>query len=319
MMKRILPIVLVLVLLLSAAFSCSAANSAQLKLVPGTANMVVQIQVSKVLNNAALQLVYSELATMNSTMPQTAGELLNQLTQKTGFDLSAISNAVLFADIESANETQDMYAGVIASGTFDESAMVDQSRQALTTSDYKGFTVYAGTQDKFEIVFLGQNQAAFGSPKAVRDVIDVNIKDQRPLSGIVIDTLDRVGAALISGAFAPPESLRGGLADRVAAQFPVSLKSFQNLNAIGFAIDQPGLNITVRADARFGATTSLQDARDVITGLISITKGTSQDQTIKNALGNIKVNTSGTWLSVQDTISVADFTTLFSGVQAMQP
>jgi hypothetical protein len=322
MMKKILTIV-VLVVLLSVAFSCSATNPAELTLVPGTANMVVQIQVGKILNNAALQIAYGELATMNSTWPQTVNDLLNQLTQKTGFDISTISTAVFFADIESANQTQNMYAAVIASGTFDESALVEQlqqqTHQKLMTSDYKGLTVYAGEQDKFEIVFLSQSELAFGSPKAVRDVIDVNKKDQQPLSGSVIDTLNRVGNSLISGAFVPPDSLHNGLASEVATQSPVSLKSFQDINAIGFAIDQPGLKLTFRVDARFANTTSVQDARDAITGLISLAKGTSQDQTIKTALGNIKVSTSGAWLSVRDLVSVTDFAALFSGVQSTQP
>ena len=96
MMKKILPIGLVLLVLLSMTLSCSATNSTELTLVPGTANMVVQIQVGKVLNNAALQIAYGELATMNSTWPQTIGDLLNQLTQKTGFDLSSHFHRGLF-------------------------------------------------------------------------------------------------------------------------------------------------------------------------------------------------------------------------------
>ena len=77
--------------------------------------------------------------------------------------------------------------------------------------------------------------------------------------------------------------------------------------------------MTVRVDARFENTTSVQDARDAITGLISLAKGTIQDQNIKTALSNIKVNTNGMWLSVQDLVSVTDFATLFSGVQTTPP
>jgi hypothetical protein len=323
MVKKILLIVPILILLLSVAFSCSATNSAEIKMVPGTANMVAQIQVGKVLKNPALQIAYGELATMNSTWPRTVNDLLNQLKQKTGVDLLTISTAVFFADIESANQTQNMYAGVIASGTFDEAALVNQfqqqAHQMLATSDYKGLTVYAGDQDKFEIVFLSKNELAFGSPKAVRDVIDVNKKDQQPLKGNVIDTLNRVGTALISGAFTLPVNLSSGLASDVATQSPVSLKSFQDIKAIGFAINQPGLNLTVRVDARFANTASVQDAKDTITGLISLAKGISQDKTIKTTLDNVKVKTSGVWISVQDLVSVTDFAALFSSVQSTQP
>jgi hypothetical protein len=322
-MKKILSVGLVLIVLLSVTLSCSATKSAEITLVPGSANAVVQIQVGKVLKNAVLQIAYGELATMNSTLPQTISDLLNQLKQKTGFDFYTISSAVFFADIESANQTQNVYAGVIVSGTFDEPALAEQLQQqmhqTLTTSDYKGLTVYAGVQDKFGVVFLSQNELVFGSLKAVRDVVDVSKKDQQPLKGSVIDTLKRVGTALISGALTPPSGLSTGLASEFAAQSPVSLKSFQDINAIGFAIDQPGLNLTARFDARFGSTASVQDARDAIIGLISLAKGTVQDQSIKTALGNIKVSTSGLWLSVQELVSVTDFTALFGGVQTTQP
>jgi hypothetical protein len=325
MIKKILLIVLVLVLILPVAFSCSAVNSAELGLVPGTANVVLQIQVSKVFSNPALQIVYAELASMNTTLPQTTGDLLNLLKEKTGFDFSTISNAVFFADLESANQTQNMYAGAIVSGTFDESSLVEQlqqqTKQTLTTSDYKGLTVYSGGQDKFGLVFLTQNELVFGSLKAVQDVIDVSKKDQQPLKGSVIDTLKRVGTALISGAVTPPESLRNKLPGEaeVMSQYPVSLKPFQDIDAIGFAIDQPGLNLTARIDAHFANNTSLQDARDTITGLISLAKGTVQEQTVKTILSNIKVSTSGGWLSIQDLVSVTDFTSLFSNMQTTQP
>jgi hypothetical protein len=320
--KKLLASSLVLLLILPVAVSCSAANASETILVPRTANMVVQIQVGNILSNPALQIAYNELAKVNPAWPQTTNDALNQLLQKTGFDLSSISTAVFFADIESTGQTQNSYVGMIASGTFNESTLIakiqQQTQQTLTTSDYKGLTVYAGAQDKFEIVFLSQSQLAFGTPKAVRDVVDVSNKDQQALSGSIIDTLNRIGPALIVGAFAPPESLRNELGKEVPQQAILSLKSFQDIDTIGFAVDQPALSLSIRIDAHFSNTASVQDAKDAITGLISVAKGTSQDQNVKTALGNIQVSTTDSWLSMRDLASPADIATLIGSIQAQK-
>jgi hypothetical protein len=320
--KKLLASSLVLLLILPVAVSCSAANASETILVPRTANMVVQIQVGNILSNPALQIAYNELAKVNPAWPQTTNDALNQLLQKTGFDLSSISTAVFFADIESTGQTQNSYVGMIASGTFNESTLIakiqQQTQQTLTTSDYKGLTVYAGAQDKFEIVFLSQSQLAFGTPKAVRDVVDVSNKDQQALSGSIIDTLNRIGPALIVGAFAPPESLRNELGKEVPQQAILSLKSFQDIDTIGFAVDQPALSLSIRIDAHFSNTASVQDAKDAITGLISVAKGTSQDQNVKTALGNIQVSTTDSWLSMRDLASPADIATLTGSIQAQK-
>lgn len=322
MVKKLLVSCLVVILILPAVSSCSDTNASETPLVPGTANMVVEVQVGKILGNPALSIAYSELAKTEPTWPQTTDDALNQLVQKTGFDLSSVTTAVLFADIESANRTQNAYAGLIASGTFSESALIaklqQQTQQTLTASNYKGLTIYAGTQDEFEIAFLSQSQIVLGVPKAVRDAIDVKKGDMKPLSGNITDTINRFGAGLITGVFALPESLRNQFGHAAPQQSMLSLKSFMDVDTIGFAVDQPSLSLSVRIDAHFSNTSSVQDARDVITGLISAAKGTSQDPNIKAALGNIQVSTTDSWISISDLSSLADIAVLIGSIQGQK-
>ena len=319
MMKKLLAGCLVLFLILPGVISCTSAKSSDPLLVPVTAKTVIEIQVGNILNNPGLQLAYEELAKANPAWPQTANDVLNQLSQKTGFDLSSISTAVFFSDIESTGQPQNTYAGVIASGTFNESALIakiqQQTQQTLNTSEYKGLFIYDGAQDKFAIVFLSQNQLVFGTLKAVQDVVDVNKGDQPALSGSIIDTINRLGPALIVGASVPPESLLNQLGQKVPQQNTLSLESFQNIDSIGFAIDQPSLSLSVRFDAHFSNAASVQDAKDTITGLISVAKGSSQDPNVKTALGNIQVSTTDSWLSIRDLLNPADVTTLIGIIQ----
>ena len=319
MLKKLLVSCLVLFLIVPGVIACTSVKASDSVLVPMTANTVVEVQLGKILSNPALQLAYEELAKANPAWPQTANDVLNQLSQKTGFDLSSISTAVFFSDIESTGQPQNTYAGVIASGAFNESTLIakiqQQTQQTLTTSDYKGLNIYAGAQEKFAIVFLSQSQLVFGTLKAVHDVVDVNKGDQPALSGSIINTLNRLSPALIVGASVPPESRFKQLGQKVPQQNTLSLESFQNIDNIGFAIDQPSLSLSVRIDAHFSNTASIQDAKDTITGLISVVKGSSQDPNVKTALGNIQVSTTNSWLSIRDLVNPADITALIGIIQ----
>ena len=318
MIKKLIGVCLAVTLILPAVISCSSPNAPATLPIPGTANAVEQIQVSKILDNSALNIAYGQLAATRPAWPQTAADAVNQLLQKTGFDLTSVSSVIFFADIVSTNQTENTYAGMVASGTFDAPALIARvqqtANQTFTSSSYKGFTVYAGEQDKFEIAFLSNSQLVLGTPKAVRDSIDVNKGDQKPLSGMIIDTMNRFGPALITGAFTPPAGLSNELGQVAPHRSPVTPKFFKDIDAIGFAIDQPSLSLSVRIDAHSSNSTSIQDAKDVITGLISTAKGSTQDPNIKAALGNVQVSTTGLWLSVSDLINPADIATLSGNI-----
>jgi hypothetical protein len=215
MLKKLLACCLVLVLTLPGMLSCSGAKTSEIKLVPAAANTIIQIQVGKILSNSAIQIAYDELAKTKPAWPQTVNDVLSQLVQKTGIDLSTISSVVLFADIESTGQTQESYSGIIVAGKFKESELIakiqQQIKQDFTTSDYKGLTVYSAPKDQYEIVFLSKSQLVLGSAKAVQDVVDVSKGNQPAVSGTIIDTLNRFGSALIVGASILPENLRNQL------------------------------------------------------------------------------------------------------------
>jgi len=324
MLKKLLASSLVLFLILPLMISCSAENASETILVPGTANMVVKVLVGKILNNTTFQTAYDELAKKNPELPQTLNEVLNQLVQKTGFDFASISTAVFFSDIESTSPKQNTYSGMIASGTFNESTFIarieQETQQKLTTSDYKGLTVYAGAQNEFEMVFLSQSQLAFGTPLAIRDVVDVSKRDKPALNGSIIDTLNRFGPALIVGASVPPESVLNQLGKEVPVpqKITLSLNSLQDIDNIGFSIDQPSISLSVRLDLHFSNATSARDAKDTITGFILVAKGTSQNANVKTALGKIEVSMTDSWLSIRDIVTPADIGNLTGSMQTQK-
>ncbi len=312
--KRLLVVCSLLLLILPVFTSCSVDKASAVALVPASANMVVRIQVDQILSNPALKKTYDELAKAKSSWPQTADDALNQLLQNTGVDPYTISVVVFFADIESANMTQNTYEGIIASGSFNESTIIakieQKTEQGMTGSDYKGFKVYSSVEGKFEIVFIDQGQIIMGTPKAVRDIIDIIKGDQSPLSGSVITALNRVGTAQVTGAFLPPESLPHQVGESVLPQSLFSVGVFQDIDVIAFATDLQVLSLSSRIDIHFTNATVVQDATDAITGMISIAKATTQEENIKTALGNIKVSTTDSWVSVRGLTSLEEIMTL---------
>lgn len=318
MVKRLLVVCSLLLLILLPVASCSVANASAVTLVPAAANTVVQIQVGQILSNPALKKTYDELAKAKTEWPQTADDALNQLLQNTGVDPYTISVVVFFADIESANKTQNTYQGIIVSGSFDEVSLIakieQQAEQGITSIDYKGFHIYSSAEGKFEIAIIDQGQIVIGAPKAVRDTIDIVKGDQRPLTGNIITALKRVGTAQITGAFIPLKNLSNQVGESGSHQPSYSLEAFQDIDIVAFSTDLQVLSLSSRIEAHFSDAAKAQDAKDAITGMISIAKAATQEENIKTALSNIKVSTTDSWVSIRGVASLADITTLSGNV-----
>ncbi len=161
MWKKLLPVCLGLLLVLLIIVSCTQADNSSELLIPQATNTVVEVQVGQIISDTVLQLAYAQMVQSNPSWPQNVDAVL----LKTGLDLSGVSGAVYFADIESNAKTQNTYRGIIASGSFNESASIanikQQKQQNLTTTVYQGFTIYTETQNQSSLVFLSQSRFVF--------------------------------------------------------------------------------------------------------------------------------------------------------------
>ncbi len=322
MLKKLIPVCLVFFIALPLISSCTGTNNSAELLIPRIANTVVEVQVGQIVSDTVLQLAYNELAQNNPSWPQTTDAAESQLLLKTGLDLSGVATAVYFADIESTATTQNTYHGVIASGSFNESTSIakikQQTQQNLTTTIYQGFTIYTETQNQSCLVFLSNSRFVFGSLKAVQDVIDVSKGTQPALSGSIIDTLNREGSGLITGASSDSAALLNHLGNDAGQSSALSLQSLQSADNIGFVINQPGLNLSFRLDAHFSDTASVQNAENTVNGIVSLAKGSNQNADIKDILNNIQVSEDGSWLSIKDVLSPGDIINLLNNNQTQK-
>jgi hypothetical protein len=322
MFKRLLSGIALVFVMAPALVACGPAAGQQVANgapIPPSANSVMKVKVDQIVNNPAVKAAYESLVKSHTDWPQTADAAFSQVLSKTGIDLTTVSSAIFFADIKSASADQMAYAGIIVTGSFKQSAVIDSiqasAKQKFTAADYKGFTVYAAAKDEYQISFLSGSQFVAGTPQAVHDTLDVKKGDQKALSGGVIDTLDRFGSPVITAAFAVPQIMSSQLSKPMPGS-PVSLSALQNVDNAGFSIDLQGLTVNARIDAHFTSSASATDASNVITGLISLGKGSVQDPGTKAALGNIQVTASDSWLSVR---SALDATQMASLAGTFQP
>lgn len=322
MIKKLLAAFLVVAVTVPAFVSCSASNASALSSVPGSANSVVIIQVSQLLSNPALLKAYDELASTNSSWPQSADKALTQFTDNTGIDPHQISSMVIFAGNISSRDLQNANGGVIATGSFDESTITkkieQETNQVLTSSNYKGVTVYSSQKDNAALAFIAQNKIVFGTARAVKDTIDVFKGDASPLSGKLVTALAQLGSGQIKGVFLTPGILRNQVG-ALAEKWPnFSPKVLQDAEMVAFAANLQVLNLNMRIDTYFSNDTSAQDANDAITGLISLAKAATQAQSLKTALGNINVSTSGSQISVSGSVNLLDIPTIRNNIPQLK-
>ena len=302
---------LTLVLILAAVAGCKAPEPTPeptaLELVPQGANLIAEIQVSRIVDDQDLRDAYTK-ADKEPGQPQTVEEALDELVEETGIDLRDFSRAVIFADI-TAMEQAD-YLGCIFEGIFDEKQFIDnmeeEAGEEFTTSDYKGYKLYIDKEDEFGIAFLSDEMLLLGTTKAVKDAIDVSKGERQQVSGILLETYNRLGDALIKFACEFPEEAWETIEESVPGDIPISLEVFANIDIIGFALNKEAETITVRITPHFLSTDSAQDARDTLSGAIMLSRATLEAPEIKELLRKVKVTLNDSWVTIALEITLSE-------------
>ena len=298
---------LALVLVLPAVAGCEASEPNAIELVPQGANLIAEIQVSRIVDDQDLRDAYDK-ADKEPGQPQTFEEALDELVEESGIDLRDFSRAVIFADI-TAMEQAD-YLGCIFEGIFDEKQFIDnmeeEAGEEFTTSDYKGYKLYTDEEEEFGIAFLSDKMLLLGTTKAVKDTIDVSKGERQQVSGILLETYNRLGDALIKFACEFPEEAWKTIEENVPGDIPISLEVFANIDIIGFALNKEAETITVRITPHFLSTDSAQDARDTLSGAIMLSRATLEVPEIKELLRKIKVTLNDSWVTIALEITLSE-------------
>ncbi len=307
-LQKLFSWLLVLVFMSTIVAGCGAPGLTATEFIPQDANLIANIQISKIINDRHLRDAYAEFE-KEPGQPQTLEEALDELVDETGIDLRDFSEVVIFAD--TATLAQAGYLGVIVEGTFNESQLIDSIEQEageeFTTSDYKGYSLYTDEGEEFGIAFLTNRVLLLGTMEAVRDAIDVSKGDQEQVSGLIVDAYNRLGDALIKFAFELPEEAREALTEELMpGEIPISLDSFADIDIVGFALNKRAETITIQISPHFLSTDSAQDAKDTLSGAISLFRGMLEIPEVKDLLGKIEVSATDSWVTIALEITLSE-------------
>jgi len=307
-LQKLFSWLLVLVFMSTIVAGCGAPGLTATEFIPQDANLIANIQISKIINDRHLRDAYAEFE-KEPGQPQTLEEALDELVDETGIDLRDFSEVVIFAD--TATLAQAGYLGVIIEGTFNESQLIDsieqESGEEFTTSDYKGYSLYTDEGEEFGIAFLTNRVLLLGTIEAVKDAIDVSKGDREQVSGLIVDAYNRLGDALIKFAFELPEEAREALTEELMpGEIPISLDSFADIDIVGFALNKRAETITIQISPHFLSTDSAQDAKDTLSGAISLFRGMLEIPEVKDLLGKIEVNVTDSWVTIALEITLSE-------------
>jgi hypothetical protein len=153
--------------------------------------------------------------------------------------------------------------------------------------------------------------------EAVKDAIDVSKGDREQVGGIILDTYNRLGDALIKFAFELPEEAREALTEElVPGEIPISLGAFTDIDMVGFALNKEAETITIQINPHFLNTDSAQDAKDTLSGAISLFRGMLQVPEIKELLGKIEVSVADSWVTIALEITISEIEGLIETFQS---
>lgn len=306
--KKLFCWLLISILMLMTASGCMTPELNAIELVPENANLLVNIQASKIVDDQVLRYAYTE-TDKGPDLPQEVEEALDKVIEETGIDLRDISEAVIFADMTTMDVEE--YLGIIVEGNFDKEQLIDNIEEKwemdFTISEYRDYSLYIDRDEEFAITLLSEKMLLCGSTRAVKDSIDVSKGEKKRVSGIVLDTYNRFGDALIKVAFKVPEEARKTMAEEpITDDIPISMEPFADIDTVGFSLSKEIETVTVRIYSHFLSAESAEDAKDTISGAISLFKGVNQDRQVKELLGKIEVDITDLWVTINFEITLSE-------------
>jgi hypothetical protein len=319
MMKKVsLLLLMVLLLVVSPLIGCSNSSGGvtnPIGLVPKKANVVGQVDLSKILQDKDLTGIYDKVP-KDPSYPQTFDDALTQLKDQYNIDLKSFQEGVFFGDISGSTE-QGNYSGVIVKGAFNKSDLITAIQSAagmeLSTIKYKDYEIYTDESEETAIAFLSDNMFVMGAMQPVKDVIDVKKGDATALSGEVLDTYNALGNALIKVAVAvPPGAVEGNLGES-ASQYLEYLSAFDKVESVGMTLSKNNESVALDVKLCCADSDSAQSIEQSIDGLITLVKflmamseDQQQNQALDTLLNKVEVGRSDSCVNITVNATLAE-------------
>ena len=301
---------------------------------PQRADLLCKIELAKIMADEDFAELYQVIAAQNPDIPQTLDAALGQVENQTGIDPRDLTEAVAFADtstlIQSVESTQGSssspYCGALVEGNLDESSFIlsieEKTGQMLTRGDYQGCTIYTiatldNEDEVLSIAFPADGQFVIGTSQAVKDVIDVTVGLQEPISGDVFNLYSQLSDALIKVASRVPESLTEQIPDEIPlGPINVSMRSFRDINYATLTLTKNEAIINAEAYLEFTNEDSAKTSEQLLWTGIEAGKYVVPDPDVKELLSKVHTSRSGSSVSLTLALTVSEIERLTSAILA---
>lgn len=279
-------------------------------LVPEGSNLISEVNLAAILASPGLATSIDAVPKSDDD-PQSLDELLDEAYSETGIDIRQVSQLVFFRsgfpvflshDGENSSQAEPLL-GIIVKSALDEAvviaAMEKMSGPSISTSDYKGRSVYRPEVDGEELfqrpalAFLDGDILVLGTAGAVQAVIDVQEGDRDRLSGPVRDAFNGLGSGLVRMQLDVSSLDLEGMIPLLEASvevLPGVLNELLDVNLLGLSLTQNGQILVLRVNLDFANEDSAATMGDLLEGLIKVASGLVPNEAAKKLLGLVEVS-----------------------------
>jgi hypothetical protein len=295
----------------------------EFEMIPKTANAVVIIKPSSILND-------SDFESLSSS------EIDNEIKQAeetTGMDPEKIDRLILFFKLDSLSQQSVTYTGFIAKGAIDKDKVLEKMGQDNTVNElnYDNRVIYEMSpkempQNKSYFTFIGGNILTGGdvliggTKEAVEDSIDVDagkgesIKSRGNLSKIY-DRFDKnsIFIFMIESSQDVKQSMNTGAG-------PLNLSALSHTDSLGLSANKAGKSIDFKLMLLADGATGANSISKLLEKSISFAKGLSESgSSLENILTKIKIETTGSEVSVSLSSTVDELRNTYEELGATSP
>jgi len=307
-LKKILCLLLVVAVMMLPAAGCGGEKEYNaIELVPEGADMIVGIKISEAISKWDLYSAVEEEPGMSEQVEGAMGEFVGQ----TGVDPREVKDVVLFTDMATMETSE--YMGFIMSGNFGDGDLVDgieeETEMEFTQSEYGGFTLYTDRHEEGAVVVLSKKLIIIGSVSAVKDCIDVVGGKVKRVSGVVMDTYNSLGDAIVRLAMVVPEDVKESFTEEPAAAeapVPIAMEAFADIRTLGVALGQDLEVMTIKVNADFGSAESAEDAAESLGTMIDFFAMMSPEEETGDLLERMEISASGSRVYIDFEISMSE-------------
>lgn len=326
-MKWILFVIIGIILIMLVAFPSCRSYQAPTALpslslfVPQRADLVAKVEIQQILDDGDFAYLYRQFAAVDSSMPRTVDQALDQVTDETGIDPRDFRQAVAFANTSELAQFMESpypggpYWGALLKGSFAEKRMMlaiaGLFGREFETYRYKGDKIYNFTEGRevlFSFTFVSNDLIVVGSSRAVEDTIDVMAGDYEPISGIVYNLYESLPQAYFKAAFSVPPSISREIpsSQEIDHDLHLNLRPLRDVNIVGCTFDNIGSTTITEVELHCTYTDSAQEIEELVHDLLGLGRLVAPDPGLKHHLDNVEATSYGSVFSLKITETIAD-------------